>query len=151
MIRAVADTNVVVSAALTQSGPPSLVLELVNDGLIQLYIFPAVLAEYEEVLGRLRVGVLPLRARAMLKQLKRISRIVAPAKQVRVSTDQDDDIFLECAEAARAHYLITGNRAISQRDGSTPKRSLPDSSLSSLDARLTRLTTSREGSSLQRA
>ena len=36
MIRVVADTNVVVSAALTQSGPSSLVVELADDGLIQL-------------------------------------------------------------------------------------------------------------------
>jgi putative PIN family toxin of toxin-antitoxin system len=109
MIRAVADTNVIVSAALTQSGPSSLVLELANDGLIQLYISPALLAEYEEVLNRLRVGVLPLRAQAMLKQLKRLSRIVTPTKKVRVSTDPDDNMVLECAEAAKAHYLITGN------------------------------------------
>ena len=109
MIRAVADTNVIVSAALTQSGPPSLVLELANDGLIQLYVSPAVFAEYEEVLGRLRVGVLPLRAQAMLKQLKRMSRIVVPTKKVRVSTDPDDNMLLECAETAKAHYLITGN------------------------------------------
>ena len=109
MIRAVADTNVIVSAALTQSGTSSLVLELANDGLIQLYISPALLAEYEEVLGRLRVGVLPLRAQAMFKQLKRLSRIVAPTKKVQVSTDPDDNMVLECAEAAKAHYLITGN------------------------------------------
>ena len=109
MIRAFVDTNVVVSAALTQSGPSSLVLELADEGLVQLYISPPVVAEYEEVLGRLRVGVLPLRAEAMLNQLKRMSRVVAPTKKVRVSTDPDDNIFLECAEAAKAHYLITGN------------------------------------------
>jgi len=38
-----------------------------------------------------------------------MSRVVAPRKKVRVSTDPDDDIFLECAEAAKAHYLVTGN------------------------------------------
>ena len=101
MIRAFVDTNVVVSAALTQSGPSSLVLELADEGLVQLYISPPVVAEYEEVLGRrLRVGVLPLRAEAMLNQLKRMSRVVAPTKKVRVSTDPDDNIFQECAEAA---------------------------------------------------
>jgi predicted nucleic acid-binding protein len=24
-------------------------------------------------------------------------------------SDPDDDIFLECAQAARAHYIVTGN------------------------------------------
>jgi predicted nucleic acid-binding protein len=28
---------------------------------------------------------------------------------VRVCSDPDDDIFLECAQAAAAHYLVTGN------------------------------------------
>jgi predicted nucleic acid-binding protein len=28
---------------------------------------------------------------------------------VRACSDPDDDIFLECAQAARADYLVTGN------------------------------------------
>src|SRR5882724_11743431 len=101
MIRAVADTNVVVSAALTQSGPSSRVLELADEGLIQLYISPVVLAEYEDVLARLSVGVLPSRAEAMLKQLQGMCRMVARTKKVRVATDPDDNMFLQCAEAAK--------------------------------------------------
>jgi len=54
-------------AALTQSGPSSQILELADVGLIQLFISPPVFAEYEEVLGRLRIGVLPMRAQAMLE------------------------------------------------------------------------------------
>ena len=32
-----------------------------------------------------------------------------PTERVRACPDPDDDIFLECAQAAAAHYLITGN------------------------------------------
>jgi predicted nucleic acid-binding protein len=40
--------------------------------------------------------------------------VVARAKGVQrvghpPSSDPDDDIFLECAQAARAHYIVTGN------------------------------------------
>jgi predicted nucleic acid-binding protein len=28
---------------------------------------------------------------------------------VHACSDADDDIFLECAQAARAHYVVTGN------------------------------------------
>jgi predicted nucleic acid-binding protein len=45
----------------------------------------------------------------MLEQLEGIGRLVAPTKKVRVATDPDDNMFLECAEAAKAHYLVTGN------------------------------------------
>lgn len=34
---------------------------------------------------------------------------VRPAKSVKACIDPDDDIFLECAEAAQADYLVTGN------------------------------------------
>ena len=136
MIRAVVDTNVVVSAALTQSGPSSRVLELADEGLIQLYISPPVFAEYEEVLGRLRIGVLPLRAQTMLKQLQGMCRMVARTKKVRIATDPDDDMFLECAEAAKAHYLITGNtRHFPPPRWKYTKQDLPQTSLSiSLEA-----------------
>jgi uncharacterized protein len=30
-------------------------------------------------------------------------------KQVRICSDPDDDMFSECAQAAEAHYLVTGN------------------------------------------
>ena len=34
---------------------------------------------------------------------------VTPARQIDVTSDPDDNIFLECADAARADYLVTGN------------------------------------------
>jgi predicted nucleic acid-binding protein len=34
---------------------------------------------------------------------------VRPTETVHACTDPDDDIFLECAQAARAAYLVTGN------------------------------------------
>jgi putative PIN family toxin of toxin-antitoxin system len=34
---------------------------------------------------------------------------VRPTETVRACTDPDDDIFLECAGAAQANYLVTGN------------------------------------------
>ena len=34
---------------------------------------------------------------------------VKPTERVRACFDPDDDIFLECAQAAAAHYLVTGN------------------------------------------
>jgi uncharacterized protein len=36
-------------------------------------------------------------------------RLVRPAKRVAVAKDPGDDKFLECADAARADYLVTGN------------------------------------------
>ena len=35
---------------------------------------------------------------------------VAPARPLQVTRDADDNKFLECADAARADYLVTGNQ-----------------------------------------
>jgi len=34
---------------------------------------------------------------------------VRPTEAVRACSDPDDDIFLECAQAAGAAYMVTGN------------------------------------------
>jgi predicted nucleic acid-binding protein len=35
---------------------------------------------------------------------------VTPTRRLEVASDPDDNVFLECADAARADYLITGNQ-----------------------------------------
>lgn len=109
MIRVVLDTNVIVSAALTPSGPSFRIIELAGRNLIQLWTSLEIFAEYKDVLSRPRIDVSPTQAKLQLAALKRISKFVAPTKVVRVSPDPDDNMFLECAETAKAHYLITGN------------------------------------------
>jgi predicted nucleic acid-binding protein len=39
--------------------------------------------------------------------------MVNPAGELQVTPDPDDNIFLECADTARADYLVTGNAAFS--------------------------------------
>ena len=36
--------------------------------------------------------------------------MVSPSRPLHVAKDPDDDKFLECADAARADYLVTGNQ-----------------------------------------
>ena len=55
MIRVVIDTNVVVSAALNDEGLPSAVLSLAIGQRIRMFVSPAVLVEYENVLNRPRM------------------------------------------------------------------------------------------------
>ena len=109
MTRVVLDTNVVVSAALSPAGSPSQILEMADQRIIQFWISPAVFAEYADVLSRLKVGVAPARAKTMLTGIKGMSRFITPTTKVEISSDPDDNIFLECAEAAKARYLVTGN------------------------------------------
>jgi uncharacterized protein len=45
----------------------------------------------------------------LLQLVKTHDHIVAPSCHLDVASDPDDNMFLECADAARADYLISGN------------------------------------------
>jgi putative PIN family toxin of toxin-antitoxin system len=109
MIRVVLDTNIVVSALLQPLGPPARVLALAMGGTIQLCVSGSVYAEYEEVISRPRFQRAEDVIADTLQGIRQNGFWVRPIETVRACSDPDDDIFLECAQAARADYLATGN------------------------------------------
>ena len=62
-----------------------------------------------DVLARRELGISPSRAKALVQQVLAVCKWLSPTKKVTVSPDPDDTVFLECAEAAKAHFLVTGN------------------------------------------
>lgn len=111
MIRVVLDTNVVVSAVLTRGGAEAHALDLAAARKIQLYVSVAILTEYEAVLRRSKFSrVSPTAIDTALELIRRVAIIVNPKEMLGVSSDESDNRFLECAEAADADYLVTGNK-----------------------------------------
>ena len=109
MIRVVLDTNIIVSALLQPFGAPAQIFLLALERHVQLCISGAIYAEYEEVIRRPR---LRLEDRTILDTLQamRVKSVwVKPSETLQVCSDPDDDIFLECAKAAHADYIVTGN------------------------------------------
>jgi len=109
MIRVVIDTNIIVSALLQPLGPPAQVFSLALGESIQLCVSGEVYAEYEEVIRRPRFHRDENVITAALETIREKGLWVRPTDAVRACTDPDDDIFLECARAARAAYIVTGN------------------------------------------
>jgi putative PIN family toxin of toxin-antitoxin system len=110
MIRVVIDTNVVVSAHLNDEGLPAAILDLAASRRIQMYISEPILAEYQEVLNRPHFKLTPRRIARSLSVIRKTSLLVKPTKKVMViKLDDPDNRLLECAEAAEANYLVTGN------------------------------------------
>lgn len=108
---AVLDTNVVVSAAINSGGLEARIVELVAAGELALYVSTAVIAEYDIVLARLKFAHIdPDRIARLLRLLKAEATMVTPPEIVTASKDDPDNRFLECAEAAGAEYLVTGNK-----------------------------------------
>ncbi len=109
MIRVVIDTNVLVSALLTSGGLPEAVINLALSGEVQWAASESVLAEYEDVLKRPRLAIESGKAAEAMARIRRIVSVVSPTVGILAASDPDDNHFLECAEAAQAHYLVTGN------------------------------------------
>lgn len=109
-LRLVLDTNIIVSAALKTDGLQRTVLLLAMMHPARLYVSAPVLAEYRIVLSRPQFKIRKGLRQQFLQRIKDSSRVVSPSRQIRATSDPDDNIFLECADAARADYLVTGNQ-----------------------------------------
>lgn len=109
-LRLVIDTNIVVSAALRPDGLQRTVLLLALTKPARIYVSDKILAEYEAVLARREFKISKGLQLQLLQLIKNRAQLVRPAYALAVAKDPDDNKFLECADAARADYLITGNR-----------------------------------------
>jgi putative PIN family toxin of toxin-antitoxin system len=109
-LRLVIDTNIVVSAALQPEGPQRTVLLLAMTKPAKLYVSDAILTEYREVLSRPELQIRKGLRQQLLQLIRSHSNTVVPRHRLDVTKDPDDDKFLECADVARADYLVTGNQ-----------------------------------------
>ena len=108
MKRVVADTNILVSA-LQFGGKPKQLLDLAADGQIDLATSEAILAEAARVLGN-KFNRTPEWLVEADRQLRVIARIVEPRESLQViEADPTDDRILECAIAANAEALVSGD------------------------------------------
>jgi uncharacterized protein len=121
MIKVVIDTNVVVSANLVDEGPSAAILDLAANKKILMFVSPPILAEYEEVLRRPRLNLDPARIADSLAVIRKTSTEVLPNNILKISAHESDNRFYECAEAAKADYLITGNTKDFSKDHKTTK------------------------------
>ena len=109
-LRLVIDTNVVVSAALNPDGLQRTTILLAITKPARLYVSFPILEEYEGVLARPHLNIRKALRLQLLQLIKNNSHIIAPSRLLDVSSDPDDNRFLECADKAGADYLITGNQ-----------------------------------------
>jgi len=117
-LRLVLDTNVLVSAALKREGLQRTGFLLSITPPARLFVSAPILEEYGRVLVRRELGIGKGARLQLLQLIKNRSRLVAPQRRLEVTRDRDDNIFLECAEASRTDYLITGNLRLSRGTGS---------------------------------
>ena len=109
-MRAVLDTNVLVSGLLSIHAPPARIVDLLRAGDLEAVVDDRILAEYEEVLHRerLRPYLTAADAEDILDFLRHAAVPVICTRFISGLPDPDDAPFLEVALAASVP-LITGN------------------------------------------
>jgi putative PIN family toxin of toxin-antitoxin system len=117
MIRAVLDTSVLISALIGPNGPPGAVLDAAERGVFALCLSPAILAETLDVLTRdgkflARYRIDGARAAGFCDGLLQTAELVTelPDLTGAVALDPKDDVIVATAVAAKADYLVTGDR-----------------------------------------
>ena len=108
-LRLVIDTNIIVSAALKPDGLQRTIVLLAITRPARLYVSEPMMGEYRAVLSRPELRIRKGLQRQLLDLIGKSSHLVSPSRSLRVASDPADDIFIECADAAGADYLITGN------------------------------------------
>jgi uncharacterized protein len=109
-LRLVIDTNVLVSAVLKPDGLQRTVFLLATAKPARWYVSGPIMEEYAAVLARPELKIRKSLRLQFIQLVKNHTHSVTPSRLPQLTTDPDDNIFLECADAARADYLVTGNQ-----------------------------------------
>lgn len=106
---AVLDTNVLVSAALSD-GNPFEILRLAEQGEIISVTSPVISTELRDVLRRDRLPFSDDQVDELVTKVLSISRVIEPEIDIEaVEDDPDDDKMLECAVAGDVDCLVSGD------------------------------------------
>jgi hypothetical protein len=114
-VRVVLDTNVVASAILW-GGTPRLLLQAAREKRVELFTSTAMLAELTDILTRRKFAKKIAASGLTIDQLvdgyAQLAALVRPVDIARVAPDQDDDVVIGTALAAKAEMIVTGDKPL---------------------------------------
>ena len=111
-MRIVLDTNIIVSALITPAGPPAQLIRAWIDGRFTLLSHSLQLDELREVTRRVKLRRLirPAEAGWLVNRIALGAEMPGTLPPVERSPDPADDYLLALCEAARADWLVTGDK-----------------------------------------
>lgn len=112
MQKIILDTNVIVSALISNSIPTKILYELVLTQKVKTCLSDEIYSEYYEVMNRDKFAKFPdfkSKADLVLNRLREISTFYKPDRKIEILTDTSDNKFLELSAVSYADFLITGN------------------------------------------
>ena len=112
-MRVILDTNILVAALISPTGPPAAILQAFLDERFTLVTCEPQLEEFRRVTreSELRKRVKPAEAGTLVNELRALALIPKRLPRIERSSDPHDDFLLALAEAASADYLVTGDKS----------------------------------------
>jgi len=74
------------------------------------YVSDPILSEYATVLASPELKIRKSLRQQLLQLIKSHAHVARPSRLGQDTSDPADNIFIECADRARADYLVTGNQ-----------------------------------------
>ena len=114
--RVVFDCMIFLQAAARRASPSGACLALAEQGLLELYVSPAILAEFRDVIGRpqIRTKFRQLTDDVVAEFIARIERIAVRVDEVGTGItlvrDPKDEPYLNLAAHSQADYLVSRDR-----------------------------------------
>ena len=108
-MRFVFDTNVYISAFIVPRSKSDLAYRLAERGVFELAVSDAILKELTGKLGS-RFGYTAEDIRQVENAVREVAIVFGPETELSVVPDEPDNRILECAIAARASAIVTGDR-----------------------------------------
>jgi len=108
VLKVVLDTNIYVSALAFPGGRADEAIRLAFEARYQLFLSPAILAELVNVLER-KFKWNRSQSVEACQMLSEIAQVVRPKTRVSILKDEPDNRILECALAAHADRIVSGD------------------------------------------
>lgn len=108
-VRAVVDTNVVISGVLRPASKPGFILDAMLEEVFNPVASVELLEEYREVLLRPKFGFDPSLVEALADGLEAVSSIIVPTPQDKIRSDDPKDQFIIDLGIDAHAPIVTGN------------------------------------------
>jgi len=110
-MRVILDTNILISALITQNTYPDRLYQAWRDGQFELLCCEEQIVEIRAVTRRPAVTQLIKTSEAghLINSIRGVATMVTRLPQVDIASDPNDDFLLALAQAGQADYLVTGD------------------------------------------
>lgn len=109
MLKVVFDSNVYIGAFVVSGSKSEEAFLLASRGKLDLFVSPVIVSETANKL-REKFGASEAQAQHFIRQIGKIATVLKPRARIRILSDDADNRILECAVAAKADLIVTGDK-----------------------------------------